>query len=72
MRTSSLVIEDEVNVGASAVIVTPPGRSLRIGRGARVGAGAVVAHDVPPGATVVAARTRVHVDAGDTPTHDAT
>jgi serine O-acetyltransferase len=65
-----LVIEDEVNVGASAVIVTPPGRSLRIGRGARVGAGAVVTHDVPPGATVIAARTRVHEDAATTPAND--
>ena len=58
-----LVIEDEVNIGASAVIVTPPGRSLRIGRGARIGAGAVVTHDVEPGRTVVAARTRV-IEAG--------
>jgi serine O-acetyltransferase len=54
-----LVLEDEVNVGANAVILTPPGRSLRIGRGARIGAGAVVTRDVPPGATVVAARTRL-------------
>ena len=55
---ASLLIEDEVNIGASAVIVAATGRTLRIGRGARIGAGAVVMEDVPAGATVVAAHTR--------------
>lgn len=57
-----LTIEDGVNVGASAVIAAPPGRRLRVGRGARVGAGAVVTEDVPDGATVVAAPTRLVQD----------
>ncbi len=43
-----IVIEDEVLIGAGAVIMTPRKRSITIGRGARVGAGAVVTHDVPP------------------------
>ena len=54
-----VVIEDEVNIGASAVIAAPPGRTLRIGRGARIGAGAVVTEDIAAGTTVVAAKTRV-------------
>jgi serine O-acetyltransferase len=43
-----IVLEDGVVVGANAVIMTPRNRSITIGRGARVGAGAVVTHDVPP------------------------
>jgi serine O-acetyltransferase len=57
-----IVIEDEVIIGANAVIVTDRDASLRIGRGARIGAGAVVTRDVPPGATVVGAPTRVLTD----------
>lgn len=54
-----LVIEDEAHIGASSVIALAPGQTLRVGRGARIGAGAVVTQDVPPEATVVAARTRL-------------
>ncbi len=54
-----IVIEDDVSIGANSVIISPRERSLRIGRGARVGAGAVVTHDVPAGATVVSAPARV-------------
>jgi serine O-acetyltransferase len=43
-----IVLEDGVVVGANAVIMTPRNRSITIGQGARVGAGAVVTHDVPP------------------------
>lgn len=43
------VIEDDVSIGAGAVIL--PGR--RLGRGCRIGAGATVAHDVEPYGTVV-------------------
>lgn len=64
-----VVIEDEVMVGANSVIVCPKGRSIRIGRGARIGAGAVVSRDVPAGATVVSAPARVigheHASHGD-------
>ncbi|HWG09848.1 MAG TPA: hypothetical protein VN672_12675 [Solirubrobacteraceae bacterium] len=56
---TQLVIEDGVKIGASAVIAAPAGRTLRIGGGARIGAGAVVTDDVPAGATVVAAPMRV-------------
>ena len=45
----SPVIEDGVDVGASAVILGP----VTVGEGASVGAGAVVVKDVPTGAVVV-------------------
>lgn len=39
-------VEDDVKIAADAVVVTPVGESLRIGRAARIGAGAVVTEDV--------------------------
>ena len=60
-----IVIEDGVRIGAHAIVLAPEGRSLRIGAGARVGAGALVVHDVPPGATVVSEPSRVRL-AGET------
>jgi hypothetical protein len=33
-----IVIEDDVNIGANSVIISPSEGSLRIGRGARIGA----------------------------------
>jgi serine O-acetyltransferase len=56
---SEIIVEDDVKIGANAVVIPPRGRSLRIGRGARIGAGAVVTHDVPAKATVVSAPVRV-------------
>ncbi len=50
-----IYIDDEVLIGANAVIISPDRQDLRIGRGARIGAGAVVSADVPPGYTVVSA-----------------
>lgn len=44
---NEIVIEDGAVVGANSVIMTPRHRGIRIGRGARVGAGAVITHDVP-------------------------
>jgi UDP-2-acetamido-3-amino-2,3-dideoxy-glucuronate N-acetyltransferase len=41
-------VEDEASIGSGAVILG----GVRIGRGALVGAGAVVTRDVPPGATI--------------------
>ncbi|RLE29101.1 serine O-acetyltransferase [Candidatus Acetothermia bacterium] len=43
-------IENGVVIGANAVLLGP----IRVGRGAKIGAGAVVREDVPPGAVVVA------------------
>jgi serine O-acetyltransferase len=54
-----IVIEDGVSIGANSVIIAPRGRGLVIGRGARIGAGALVIDDVPPGATVVGEPSRV-------------
>jgi serine O-acetyltransferase len=50
-----IYIEDDVLIGANAAIVSPHRADLRIGRGARIGAGAVVSADVPPGCTVISA-----------------
>lgn len=49
------VVEDEADIGVNAVIL--PG--VTIGRGAIVGAGAVVTHDVPPFAKVAGAPAQV-------------
>jgi serine O-acetyltransferase len=69
-----ITIEDEVYIGANSVIISPYQRSLTIGRGARIGAGAVVTSDVPAGATVVSAPARVLMrdaaDAGEPPPED--
>jgi len=44
-----VILEDDVLIGANAVVV----EGVHIGRGAVVGAGSVVLHDVPAGAVVV-------------------
>jgi len=44
VRTAPIVVEDEVWIGAAAIIL----QGVRIGRGAVVGAGAVVNKDVAP------------------------
>jgi len=49
------VIEDDVMIGTGAKILGP----VRIGRGARIGANAVVVKDVPPGATATGIPARV-------------
>jgi serine O-acetyltransferase len=63
---SRIVIEDGVRIGASAILIAPRGRTLRIGRNARIGAGAIVTRDVPAGATVVGPPARLLEE--DTPT----
>jgi acetyltransferase-like isoleucine patch superfamily enzyme len=55
MRCRPLIIEDEVWIGANVTVL--PG--VRIGRGAVVGAGAVVTRDVPSLAIVVGCPARV-------------
>jgi serine O-acetyltransferase len=54
-----VIIEDDVKIGANSVVISPYRRDLTIGRGARIGAGAVVSRDVPPGSTVVSAPVQV-------------
>ena len=48
IRAGRIVIEDDVWIGAHAVVT----RDVRLGRGCVVAAGAVVTHDVPPYAVV--------------------
>jgi serine acetyltransferase len=47
-------VESEVSIGSNATILC----GIRIGRGAMIGAGAVVACDVPAGATVTGVPAR--------------
>jgi serine acetyltransferase len=54
-----VIIEDDVSIGTGAVVITPHRASLRIGRGAVIGPGAVVNSDVAPGARVDCAPVRV-------------
>ncbi len=48
-----IVIEDNVLIGAGAVIISRPDTSMIIGAGASIGANAVVTKDVLPGAVMV-------------------
>ncbi len=48
-------IEDDVVLGSGAQVLGP----IAMGRGAQIGANAVVLHDVPPGATAVGVPARV-------------
>ena len=48
-------IEDGVVIGANAVLLGP----IRVGKGAKIGAGTVVRDDIPPGAVVVSSRAVV-------------
>jgi serine O-acetyltransferase len=56
---SRIVIEDDVSIGANVVVIAPRGKVLRIGRGARIGAGTVITEDVPPRSTVIGQPVRV-------------
>ena len=48
-------VEDDVSIGSGAIIMC----GIRLGAGSRVGCGAVVTKDVPPGKTVVGVPARV-------------
>ncbi|HOX26141.1 MAG TPA: acyltransferase [Candidatus Krumholzibacteria bacterium] len=48
------IIEDGVSIGSNATILP-----VRIGKGAMIGAGAVVTKDVPPGAVVAGVPARI-------------
>jgi serine O-acetyltransferase len=53
-------VQRDVSIGTGAKLIGP----VTIGPGARIGANAVVVHDVPPGATVVGAPARQAQAAG--------
>jgi len=55
LEMREVVIEDDADIGVSAVVL--PG--VRIGRGAQIGAGAVVTRDVPPYAIAVGSPAKV-------------
>jgi serine O-acetyltransferase len=48
-------VEDNVIIGSGAIVLGP----IRIGKGAKIGAGSVVVRSVPPGATVVGVPGRI-------------
>jgi acetyltransferase-like isoleucine patch superfamily enzyme len=50
-----VVIEDDVWIGIGALVL----KGVRIGTGSRVGAGAVVTSDVPPGTMVAGNPARI-------------
>lgn len=54
-----VIVEDDVSIGTGVVVITPHRASLRIGRGAVIGPGAVVNGDVAPGARVYCAPARM-------------
>ena len=55
VEVASVVIDDDADLGVGAIVL--PG--VTVGRGAQVGAGAVVTRDVPPYAVVVGVPARV-------------
>jgi bifunctional N-acetylglucosamine-1-phosphate-uridyltransferase/glucosamine-1-phosphate-acetyltransferase GlmU-like protein len=55
MASTPVILEDEVWLGAHAVVLA----GVRIGRGAVIGAGSVVTCDVPPNAVAAGAPARV-------------
>ena len=50
-----MTIEDDVWIGIGAIIL----KGTRVGKGARVAAGSVVTHDVPPGGVVAGNPARI-------------
>jgi acetyltransferase-like isoleucine patch superfamily enzyme len=61
-RTKPIVIEDDVWIGCRAIIL----KGVHVGKGAVIGAGAVVTKDVPPKVVVASPRARV-ISAGPDP-----
>lgn len=55
IQSGPIRIEDDVFIGARAIVL----KNVTIGRGAVIGAGAVVAKDVPPGSVVVGNPARI-------------
>jgi len=44
-----IVLGDGVTIGAHAIVIARPNRSLHIGDGSMLGAGSVLTRDIPPG-----------------------
>jgi len=55
-KLQRIIVEDDVTIGAGAIILP----NVRIGRGAIIGAGAVVTKDVPPNTVVTGVPARFH------------
>ncbi len=58
-RKHRTIIEDGAFIGSDAMLVAP----VRIGAGAKIGAGSVVTHDVPPGSVAYGVPARVKGEA---------
>jgi len=54
-RKHPTIIEDSAFIGSGAMLVAP----VRVGAGAKIGAGSVVTHDVPPGSVAYGVPARV-------------
>ena len=65
---SPVIIEDDVVIGANAVVI----EGVRIGKGAVVGAGSIVLEDVPAGAVVVGNPAKIIKDTKDDKTESKT
>lgn len=63
-----VVLEDDVLIGANAVVI----EGVRIGKGAVVGAGSIVTKDVPAGTVVVGNPARIVKEEKDDQTKDKT
>ncbi|WP_296880521.1 2,3,4,5-tetrahydropyridine-2,6-dicarboxylate N-acetyltransferase [Thomasclavelia sp.] len=63
-----VVLEDDVLIGANAVVI----EGVRIGKGAVVGAGSIVTEDVPAGAVVVGNPARIIKEKKDEKTESKT
>lgn len=63
LNPPSIVVEDDVYIGAGAKVLG----TVRLGRGCKVGANAVVTEDVPPGATVVGYNRIIPAEAAEPP-----
>jgi bifunctional UDP-N-acetylglucosamine pyrophosphorylase/glucosamine-1-phosphate N-acetyltransferase len=66
-RKHPTIIEDGAFIGSDSMLVAP----VRVGAGARIGAGSVVTRDVPPGSTAYGVPARVCDTADQSTTEDA-
>jgi len=62
VRKHRTIIEDGAFIGSDVMLVAP----VRIGRGARIGAGAVVTHDIPPNCLAYGVPARVKREGSET------